>query len=181
MDHLSWKPLQHQGRIRPACFVCKKTHNQKQDTTRLSSGEASASKKARHSRQVHRIHSAAVEEMTETEVEDTLQGMMLASSARQHHVESPAILIQVALPYKGRVFQQWKAYRESMFSSNWLPQTATLDAVSSITVAPVDSLSGHVILPGSKSMTNRVVLLAALSEGISGIQNVLVSHTRSLK
>lgn len=38
----------------------------------------------------------------------------------------------------------------------------------------MESLSGTVILPGSKSMTNRIVLLAALSEGISGIENVLV-------
>ena len=48
--------------------------------------------------------------------------------------------------------------------------------MASVDIPPVQSLSGIVVLPGSKSMTNRIVLLAALSEGISGIENVLVSQ-----
>ena len=51
-----------------------------------------------------------------------------------------------------------------------------MNAASAISIQPISALRGYVILPGSKSMTNRIVLLAALSEGISGIENVLVSR-----
>lgn len=36
-------------------------------------------------------------------------------------------------------------------------------------------MSGHVKLPGSKSLSNRILLLAALSEGTTLVRNLLVS------
>jgi 3-phosphoshikimate 1-carboxyvinyltransferase len=47
--------------------------------------------------------------------------------------------------------------------------------VESLTVNPITRISGDVTLPGSKSLTNRVLLLAALSEGKTVVDNLLDS------
>lgn len=44
-----------------------------------------------------------------------------------------------------------------------------------LTVQPIKQLNGEVTLPGSKSLSNRVLLLAALSEGETKIDNLLDS------
>lgn len=44
-----------------------------------------------------------------------------------------------------------------------------------LTVPPIRSLDGTVTLPGSKSLSNRVLLLAALSEGTTRVENLLES------
>lgn len=46
--------------------------------------------------------------------------------------------------------------------------------VEQLTVEPVESVSGTVVLPGSKSLSNRTLLLAALAEGTTKIENLLV-------
>ena len=48
-------------------------------------------------------------------------------------------------------------------------------------VQPIKKINGEVRLPGSKSLSNRALLLAALSEGITVVENLLVrsSHTAS--
>lgn len=43
-----------------------------------------------------------------------------------------------------------------------------------LTVEPITVIEGHVKLPGSKSLTNRILLLAALAEGTTVVENVLV-------
>ena len=43
------------------------------------------------------------------------------------------------------------------------------------TVTPTKSLDGVVTLPGSKSLSNRCLLLAALSEGKTKVDNLLES------
>lgn len=43
-----------------------------------------------------------------------------------------------------------------------------------LTLQPIKRIEGHVQLPGSKSLSNRVLLLAALSEGITLVKNLLV-------
>lgn len=40
---------------------------------------------------------------------------------------------------------------------------------------PVRTISGTVKLPGSKSLSNRILLLAALAEGTTVVKNLLVS------
>lgn len=56
-----------------------------------------------------------------------------------------------------------------MSSSDYLSQDR-------LTVRPVaEPLSGRVVLPGSKSITNRVLLLAALADGVSRITGALKS------
>mmetsp|Transcript_18897 Transcript_18897/g.40897 ORF Transcript_18897/g.40897 Transcript_18897/m.40897 type:complete len:91 (+) Transcript_18897:287-559(+) len=44
-----------------------------------------------------------------------------------------------------------------------------------LTVTPIKSLDGTVTLPGSKSLSNRCLLLAALSDGETRVENLLES------
>lgn len=45
----------------------------------------------------------------------------------------------------------------------------------SLTIAPIERCTGEVILPGSKSLSNRALLLAALSTGNTTVENLLDS------
>ena len=47
--------------------------------------------------------------------------------------------------------------------------------MKSLTLNPIDHVEGEVQLPGSKSISNRVLLLAALGEGTTRISNILDS------
>ncbi|KAJ4844940.1 3-phosphoshikimate 1-carboxyvinyltransferase, chloroplastic [Turnera subulata] len=47
--------------------------------------------------------------------------------------------------------------------------------VPEITLQPIKDISGTVTLPGSKSLSNRILLLAALSEGTTVVDNLLSS------
>lgn len=47
--------------------------------------------------------------------------------------------------------------------------------MNALTLDPVGTVSGEVVLPGSKSLTNRALLLAALAKGQTRIANVLFS------
>jgi 3-phosphoshikimate 1-carboxyvinyltransferase len=49
------------------------------------------------------------------------------------------------------------------------------EATNSLTLSPIKSLDGTVTLPGSKSLSNRCLLLAALSEGSTKVDNLLDS------
>ncbi|CAL4321725.1 3-phosphoshikimate 1-carboxyvinyltransferase [Buchnera aphidicola (Thelaxes suberi)] len=44
-----------------------------------------------------------------------------------------------------------------------------------ITLKPIQYIQGNILLPGSKSISNRVLLIASLSNGITNIQNLLKS------
>lgn len=56
-----------------------------------------------------------------------------------------------------------------------LSATTSTDKLETITVKPIISLDGTVTLPGSKSLSNRCLLLAALSEGNTRVENLLES------
>jgi|GEM_PF-6088247 len=47
--------------------------------------------------------------------------------------------------------------------------------MNSITLKPIDTIDGEINLPGSKSLSNRALLLAALAEGTTTITNLLES------
>jgi len=49
------------------------------------------------------------------------------------------------------------------------------EAKNQLTVTPIKSIDGTVTLPGSKSLSNRCLLLAALSEGNTKVENLLES------
>lgn len=49
------------------------------------------------------------------------------------------------------------------------------EETNTLTVTPIKSLDGTVTLPGSKSLSNRCLLLAALSDGKTKVENLLES------
>jgi len=51
----------------------------------------------------------------------------------------------------------------------------TEDTSNTITITPIKSLDGTITLPGSKSLSNRCLLLAALSSGTTRVENLLSS------
>lgn len=53
------------------------------------------------------------------------------------------------------------------------------DKLQSLELAPIRKIDGHVKLPGSKSLSNRILLLAALAEGTTKVENLLVSTLAS--
>lgn len=52
---------------------------------------------------------------------------------------------------------------------------AAAEKVEQLTVQPIKTISGTVKLPGSKSLSNRILLLAALAEGTTVVRNLLDS------
>ncbi|CAG9466681.1 unnamed protein product [Pedinophyceae sp. YPF-701] len=52
---------------------------------------------------------------------------------------------------------------------------APAGSVEKLTLEPIKKIEGHVRLPGSKSLSNRILLLAALSEGVTVVENLLDS------
>lgn len=48
-----------------------------------------------------------------------------------------------------------------------------------LTVQPIKTFDGEVELPGSKSISNRILLLAALSQGTTVVDNLLQSEVRT--
>ncbi len=60
-------------------------------------------------------------------------------------------------------------------SSSTSLKMASVEKVETLTVTPIKSLDGTVTLPGSKSLSNRCLLLAALSEGETKVDNLLES------
>lgn len=56
------------------------------------------------------------------------------------------------------------------------PTIPTIDeSTNTLTIIPIKNLSGTITLPGSKSLSNRCLLLAALSEGSTRVENLLES------
>jgi 3-phosphoshikimate 1-carboxyvinyltransferase len=45
-----------------------------------------------------------------------------------------------------------------------------------LTLNPIDRINGEIFLPGSKSLSNRALLIAALANGVTKITNLLVSE-----
>ena len=51
---------------------------------------------------------------------------------------------------------------------------AATSSLEELCLDPISVIEGHVKLPGSKSLSNRVLLLAALAEGTTVVENILV-------
>ena len=56
------------------------------------------------------------------------------------------------------------------------PHSPSLPKAASLDLAPIATIEGTVRLPGSKSLSNRVLLLAALAEGETTVENLLDSE-----
>jgi len=65
--------------------------------------------------------------------------------------------------------------RAQQSSSTLLKMASVESAAETLTVTPIKSLDGTVTLPGSKSLSNRCLLLAALSDGETRVDNLLES------
>jgi 3-phosphoshikimate 1-carboxyvinyltransferase len=48
--------------------------------------------------------------------------------------------------------------------------------VEQLTLQPINKINGEIFLPGSKSLSNRALLIAALANGVTKITNLLVSE-----
>lgn len=75
------------------------------------------------------------------------------------------------LPDLLRQFDCVQPAAEALILSTLLPPPS---AVEQLTVAPITAFNGTVKLPGSKSLSNRILLLAALAEGTTLVRNLLV-------
>lgn len=83
------------------------------------------------------------------------------------------------------VLQASRAAQKKASRTKWLEARGFSDNISkagsgdelenTLTVTPIKSLDGTVTLPGSKSLSNRCLLLAALSEGSTRVENLLES------
>lgn len=74
---------------------------------------------------------------------------------------------------KSLVLHQQRCHRLSGKSTQ---VTAAAAGLEELTVQPIKTIEGHVKLPGSKSLSNRVLLLAALAEGTTVVENILDSE-----
>ena len=63
----------------------------------------------------------------------------------------------------------------SHYTSLKMASAVVDEETNTLTVTPIKSLDGVVTLPGSKSLSNRCLLLAALSEGETRVENLLES------
>ncbi|VFQ94623.1 unnamed protein product [Cuscuta campestris] len=72
---------------------------------------------------------------------------------------------------KGSIFTATRSpVRASVATAEMLPK-----APEEIVLQPITEISGTVKLPGSKSVSNRILLLAALSQGTTVVENLLNS------
>ena len=65
---------------------------------------------------------------------------------------------------------------QGCFDSDTAVVTGESCAVEKRVVQPIKKISGEVRLPGSKSLSNRALLLAALADGVTVVENLLVRH-----
>eukprot|EP00814_Leptocylindrus_danicus_P003679 CAMPEP_0116014968 /NCGR_PEP_ID=MMETSP0321-20121206/6567_1 /TAXON_ID=163516 /ORGANISM="Leptocylindrus danicus var. danicus, Strain B650" /LENGTH=485 /DNA_ID=CAMNT_0003484669 /DNA_START=85 /DNA_END=1542 /DNA_ORIENTATION=+ len=70
-----------------------------------------------------------------------------------------------------------KAFSEKMAPSSYVTfsATATTTEENTLLLKPIKSLDGTITLPGSKSLSNRILLLSALSDGNTVVDNLLDS------
>mmetsp|Transcript_17018 Transcript_17018/g.32393 ORF Transcript_17018/g.32393 Transcript_17018/m.32393 type:complete len:491 (+) Transcript_17018:41-1513(+) len=93
---------------------------------------------------------------------------------------SAAIAVVLAAPQISSAFtavsRPHKFHPQPHPSSALLAKTFEIDeSQNQLTVTPISTLSGTVTLPGSKSLSNRCLLLAALSDGSTKVENLLDS------
>lgn len=96
-----------------------------------------------------------------------------------------AFHVQAPMSHSHVVLHASKAAKKKASRTKWLESRGFSDKVDSstsddssvetLTVTPIKSLDGTVTLPGSKSLSNRCLLLAALSDGNTSVNNLLES------
>lgn len=75
---------------------------------------------------------------------------------------------------------QTKPCDQLMNYERYLKFTCLPDAAQDqLQLKAISKIQGHVKLPGSKSLSNRILLLAALAQGTTRIENLLVSPLKA--
>ena len=97
---------------------------------------------------------------------DTASAFSVASSSRP---------VQFAANQRSLTTGHRGTFGQSLSTTNLSMSAAVDEATNTLTVAPIKSLDGTVTLPGSKSLSNRCLLLAALSDGKTKVENLLES------
>ncbi|GFH59248.1 hypothetical protein CTEN210_15724 [Chaetoceros tenuissimus] len=102
-----------------------------------------------------------------------LSSFFLVACANQAAAFSAAPSTKISSTSRIPVFT---ASNENIRSHTALNMAWAVDEESNtLTVTPIKSLDGTVTLPGSKSLSNRCLLLAALSDGNTKVENLLES------
>ena len=102
-----------------------------------------------------------------------LSSFFLVASANQAAAFSVAPSTKISSTSRIPAFT---ASNENIRSHTALNMAWEVDEESNtLTVTPIKSLDGTVTLPGSKSLSNRCLLLAALSDGNTKVENLLES------
>lgn len=103
-------------------------------------------------------------------------GFYITSAAKAAHREiSISSSLDMASKNKAKIGSS-STISSSSSSSSSSGMTFEFDSTQNqLTVTPIISLDGIVTLPGSKSLSNRCLLLAALSEGTTRVENLLES------
>ena len=104
--------------------------------------------------------------------------VLLQNHARMHTRRSykTDISITCAAATGKSVFRAATRCAASFSARELVSQTLLIyTAVEQLVLQPIKRIEGHVKLPGSKSLSNRILLLAALSDGVTEVQNLLVS------
>ncbi|KAL3516988.1 hypothetical protein ACH5RR_023890 [Cinchona calisaya] len=105
-------------------------------------------------------------------------------SKPQTHYSSPHSLIFGQRILKSSAKYSWVLNKDSNFTTGWSPMKVLASSVTTaekpstlpeIVLQPIKEISGTVKLPGSKSLSNRILLLAALAEGRTVVDNLLDS------
>jgi len=97
-------------------------------------------------------------------------------------LSSPAVQISLHSQTRKNFRQSWGLKKSDLMlnGSEIRPvkvraSVSTAEKASEIVLQPIREISGLIKLPGSKSLSNRILLLAALSEGTTVVDNLLNS------
>ena len=82
----------------------------------------------------------------------------------------PFFLLDLTLPSRPRLFLLSSKKKKKK------PDPPPSTTAASLDLAPIATIEGTVRLPGSKSLSNRVLLLAALADGETAVENLLDSE-----
>ncbi|XP_066370803.1 3-phosphoshikimate 1-carboxyvinyltransferase 2-like [Miscanthus floridulus] len=99
----------------------------------------------------------------------------LAAGRRHHHRPSSAAPPS-ARPASAAVVRGLRARGRRVVPAAAAAASAVQAGAEEIVLQPIKEISGTVKLPGSKSLSNRILLLAALSEGTTVVDNLLNSE-----
>ncbi|KAG7648996.1 putative 3-phosphoshikimate 1-carboxyvinyltransferase [Arabidopsis thaliana] len=97
-------------------------------------------------------------------------------------LSSPAVQISLRSQTRKNFRQSWGLKKSDLMLNGSeirpvkvMASVSTSEKASEIVIQPIREISGLIKLPGSKSLSNRILLLAALSEGTTVVDNLLNS------